>query len=70
MDEKESSYKGYTQTQNKATQKYIKKHYDEIKLRVPKGDKERYKAAAAAGGLSMNQFVKNAIDEKIERDML
>ena len=40
----------YSQAQNKATQKYIKNNYDEIKIRVPKGTKDRYKLIAEAEG--------------------
>ena len=68
MDEKKSSYRGYTQVQNKATQKYIKQHLENIQLRVPKGRKDYYKDAAAAAGLSLNQFAVSAMDEKIARD--
>lgn len=58
----------YTQAQNKATQKYIKANYDEIKLRIPKGEKEIIKAYAAKHNESVNGFVKRAIDEAMERD--
>lgn len=69
-EEKKKTYKGYTQTQNKATQKYIKEHLEEIKIRIPKGRKAYYKAAAAAADQSLNQFAVNALDEKIERDSI
>lgn len=58
----------YTQAQNKATQKYIKNNYDEIKLRLPKGRKEDLKDHAAANGESLNKFIERAIDEAVERD--
>lgn len=66
MDKKK---KWYSEAQNKATQKYIRAHYDNIVLRVPKGKKEEYKDAAAAVGMSLNAFAVAAIDEKIERDI-
>lgn len=59
--------KYYTEARNKAAQKYIRNHYDNIVTRVPKGDRERYKQAAAALGLSLNAFIISAIEEKIER---
>lgn len=68
MEEKKSTYRGYTQAQNKASQKYVKTHLDEIKVRIPKGRKEYYQSAASAAGLSLNQFVIAAMDEKIERE--
>ena len=67
MEEKKSRY---TQAQNKATQKYVKGHLDEIKIRVPKGKRDYYKKAADTSGQSLNQFTVNALDEKIERDNL
>lgn len=67
MEEKKSRY---TPAQNKATQKYIKEHLDDIRFRVPKGRKEYYKEAANKGGQSLNQFIISAMDEKIDRDGL
>lgn len=58
----------YTQAQNKATQKYIKANYDEIKLRIPKGEKERIKAHAAKHNESVNGFIKRVINEAIENE--
>lgn len=58
----------YSQAQNKATQKYVKNHYDEIKLRVPKGKKEQIKAFAENKGESLNGFINRAVDETIERE--
>lgn len=56
---------------NKATQKYIKENLEEIKFRVKKGEKDRYKDAAKKSGLgSMAQFFTTAANEKIERDGL
>jgi hypothetical protein len=60
----------YTEAQNKATQKYIKENLEEIKFRVKKGEKDRYKAAAEKAGLSMAKFFVSAANEKIERDNL
>jgi uncharacterized protein (DUF1778 family) len=39
---------------------------DDIRLRVPKGTKNRWKAAADAAGVSMTQFVVKAVDAAIE----
>lgn len=67
----EGKKRQYTQAQNKATQKYIRENLEEIKFRVKKGKKERYKAAAEKSGLgSMAQFFVTAANEKIERDGL
>ncbi len=41
---------------------------DEIKIRVPKGQKAEIQAHAEARGESLNGFIKRAIKETIQRD--
>jgi predicted HicB family RNase H-like nuclease len=41
--------------------KYLSK-FDEIKLRIPKGQKEELKAAAAAQNKSLNQYILDKLD--------
>ncbi len=60
----------YTEAQNRATQKYIRENLEEIKFRVRKGDKEKYKSAAENAGLSMARFFLTAANEKIAREGL
>lgn len=48
----------------RANQKYIS-GLDEIKVRPPKGTKDRWRAAAEADGLSMQQFIINAVEAAI-----
>ena len=60
----------YTEAQNRATQKYIREKLEEIKFRVRRGEKDKYKAAAERAGLSMAKFFLDAADEKIARDGL
>ena len=50
--------------------RYIAKAYDRINLTVPKGQKEIIQAYAEAQGKSVNGFINEAIEEKIERDKL
>lgn len=57
-----------TKAQQRAVAKYMKNNYDELKIRVAKGYKERIKTHAESKGESINSFVKRAIDETIERD--
>lgn len=47
----------YTESSKKATIRYISKAYDQFVLRVPKGNREKYKAHAAAKGKSLNQLI-------------
>lgn len=54
-----------SKAQIKATTKYVKANYDEIKLRVPKGYKDEIKAEASAIGESVNEYVKTAIDMRM-----
>lgn len=58
----------YTEAGNRAVQKYIKSNYDDIKIRVPKGDRERYKDYAASIGKSLNQLVIELIENDIARE--
>ncbi|MBE6645889.1 MAG: hypothetical protein E7612_11070 [Ruminococcaceae bacterium] len=58
-----------SKSNQKAVAKYCKNHYDELKLRVPKGEKEKIKAHAEThDGGSVNAFIQRAIAETIERD--
>ena len=57
-----------TKAQQKAVSKYMKANYDEIKIRIPKGQKEIIQQYAAAHGESVNAFIARAIQEAMERD--
>ena len=57
-----------SKAQQKAVAKYMAENYDEIKVRVPKGKKDRIKAHVEKNGESLNSFVNRAIDETVERD--
>ena len=50
-----------------AIKKYIAEKTDEVRLRVPKGTKEKWKAAADERGLSLTAFIKEAVKEKMEK---
>ena len=56
---------GKTSKASKA--KYNAKAYDEIKVRVHKGEKDEIKAFAASRGLSLNEFITTAILEAMNR---
>lgn len=53
--------------QRKATNKYLDK-FDEMKIRVPAGQKAAVKAHAETMGESLNGFLSRAITETMERD--
>ena len=56
------------QKNQKHVNKYIANNYDRINLTVPKGDKERIKAAADKRGESVNAFIQRAIKAEMERE--
>ena len=58
-----------TKANQKAVAKYMKANYDDIKVRVPKGEREIIKAhAEKRDGGSVNGFIQRAIKETMERD--
>lgn len=57
-----------SKAQQKAVSKYMKENYDELKVRIPKGQKVAIKAHAEAQGESLNAFINRAITETVERD--
>ncbi len=57
-----------SKAQQKAVSKYTKENYDEIKVRVEKGQKEIIKAHAETNGESLNRFINRAINETMNRD--
>ena len=57
-----------SKAQQRAVSKYMKENYDEIKVRVEKGQKEVIKTHAEAHSESVNGFINRAIDETMERD--
>lgn len=52
----------------KNNQEYAGK-VDEIKVRLPKGDAEKYKLHAKELGQSLNSFVVQAMEDALERDI-
>lgn len=55
----------YNESQKKATAKYMKENLDDIKIRVKKGERERYKKIAESDGKSLNAMVIAALEEYI-----
>ncbi len=54
-----------TKRQTIASAKYNAKTYEEIKLRVKIGEKDRYKALAARLGVSVNQLFIQSVEQYI-----
>ena len=55
------------EAQAAATKKYLK-DIGEYKLRVSKDDKEKYMLAAKSAGMSLNRYIIQAIEEKMQRE--
>jgi hypothetical protein len=51
---------------------YTKQNYDRISFFVPKGTRERIKAAARCAGVSMNSYIANLLPKSLitERDFV
>ena len=62
------TYKGQTEARRKATNKYLHETVEDVRIRVPKGQKEVIKQHAEAMGESMNAFVIRAINEAMARE--
>lgn len=59
--------KKVSQAQRRATDKYLEK-FDEVRTRMPKGQKAVIQAHAEGRGESVNGFINRAILETMERD--
>ena len=57
-----------SEARRKANERYNAKAYDEIKVRVPKGQKAELQAHAEQRNESLNGFINRAIDTQVERD--
>ena len=57
-----------SKAQQKATAKYIKNNYDEMKIRIKKGSKQLIETAAKAQNESINGYVKKAIQTRYAAD--
>lgn len=67
-EEKKSTYTGQTDARRKANAKYLHNVVEDIRIRVPKGEKAKVQSHATSTGESMNAFVVRAINETMERD--
>lgn len=55
-------------TSNAVKDRYNAKAYDDIRVRVPKGDKEKIQAFAEAQGETVNGFINRLIAEAMGAD--
>ena len=57
----------YTKASGEAVNRYSKKAYDDLRIRVKKGEKEAIQARAEELGKSLNQYVTDLIKEDIKK---
>lgn len=63
-----SEYKGYRKSNKKATMKYISDKQKQVVIRWKKEDYESHiEPAINMSGLATSTFIKEAVNEKIER---
>ena len=55
-----------TTPHTRAVARYNAKTYDQVKINVPKGWREKVKAAAAGIGESMTQYIVTATEKRME----
>ena len=60
-----SEYKGYTQKQNVATQKYLAENMEQVRFWVKKGMKANYMEKAKAKGLSLSAYIVSLIENDV-----
>ena len=67
MEEKKSTYKGYTAARNEASKKYNKAHLEQVAIRVKKGMKDRYLVLAEVEEKSLAGLITGLLDAEIDR---
>lgn len=53
-----------SEAQKRATTKWQKANYEQVAIRLPKGEKDTFKAFAEERGLSLAQYIRIACYEK------
>ena len=63
--EKGAEIMAVSEAQKKSAKKWDAANLDRVSIAMPKGMKDTVKAAAAAGGESMNQYIIGAVEQRI-----
>ena len=56
-----------SQKRLESTKKYLSK-FDDIKIRVPQGDRKKWRNEAEKRGKSLNQFVIDTVETEIKKE--
>ncbi len=59
----------YTDARKIGNRKWDAENLDRISIAIPKGKKDAIKAAAMAAGESMNKYIENAVDKRMEQEV-
>ena len=62
------NHMAYSKAGQKATDKWVKENYDIIHVKLPKGEKDKIKAYAAAQGKSLNGLMKELIQNELHKE--
>lgn len=54
-----------SKAQQRAVAKYMAANYDELKIRLPKGERERVKAFAESQGQSVNALIRDLLEREM-----
>lgn len=60
-EKKKKNY--YNQEKNKRTQEFIRTHYDQVSVRIPKGKKIEYQKVLKDMDLSLNTYILQKLEE-------
>lgn len=58
----------YNEASKKASMKYKAEKREDLKLNLPKGKKDEYKAFAASKGISLTKLIVDLIEKDMSRD--
>ena len=58
----------YTEAKKRGNRKWDASNLDRFSLAMKKGEKEKIKAAATAAGESMNEYIKTAVDMRMDNE--
>jgi len=59
----------YTEARKAGNKKWDAANLDRVSIAMPKGKKDDIKSAATVAGESMNQYIINAVDQRMARDV-
>ncbi len=59
-----------SKAQKAAVSRYISKHYEQIVIRIPKGNREKFKKIADSLNMSVNQMIIRAVNELARENAL